>query len=169
MRVAVLRKPTMRVALVLAFLLIVGLWGYTGYEFTSRMAAVEDASAVVTARYLKAQERLTTIRSQVLVAAVHVRDALLEADRKPEPKRTQALRQIKAQVLVGLRKDISGYRQYASWLRQYRQKHELSETAPSCEGVHVAISLKYCHIYNDLAHLHTLDHLLSAQGDLFGL
>ena len=93
---------------------------------------------------------------------------ITEADLKPEPKRTQALRQLKAQVLVELRKDISGYRQYARWLRQYHQKHELSEAAPTCEGVHVAISLKYCHITNDLAHLHTLDHLLSAQGDLFG-
>ena len=65
MPVAVLRKPTIQVALIVAFLLIVALWGYTGYEFTSRMAAVEEASAEVTARYLEAQERLTTIRSQL--------------------------------------------------------------------------------------------------------
>ena len=80
MPVAVLRKPTIQVALVLAFALIVGLWGYTGYEFTSRMAAVEEQSADVTARYLEAQESLTTIRSQLLVASVHIRDALLEPD-----------------------------------------------------------------------------------------
>ena len=93
---------------------------------------------------------------------------IAEADRKPEPKRTEALRQLKTQVLVELRKDVSAYRQYACWLRQYRHKHEISEAAPSCEGVHVAISLKYCHIYNDLAHLHTLEELLNLQPDLFG-
>jgi signal transduction histidine kinase len=80
MPVAVLRKPTIQVALALACLLIVGLWVYIGYEFTTRMAAVEEQSAAVTARYLEAQERLTTVRSQVLVASVHIRDALLESD-----------------------------------------------------------------------------------------
>jgi signal transduction histidine kinase len=78
MRAPVLRQPTMQVALFLGFALIVGLWGYTGYEFTIRMAGVEAESAKVTARYLEAQDRLTTIRSQILVASVQVRDALLE-------------------------------------------------------------------------------------------
>lgn len=86
MRVTALRKPTIQLALVLAFVLIVGLWAYTGYEFTSRIAAVEQAAADVTARYLEAQERLTTIRSQVLVASVHIRDALLEPDRTLIPR-----------------------------------------------------------------------------------
>lgn len=86
MRLAGLRRPTIQVALVLAFILIVALWGYTGYEFTSRMAAVERDSAEVTARYLEAQERLTTIRSQVLVGSVHIRDALLETNRDLLPR-----------------------------------------------------------------------------------
>jgi signal transduction histidine kinase len=80
MRLPVLRKPTIQAALFIGFALVVVLWGYTGYEFTTRMAAVEDESAQVTARYLEAQEHLTMIRSQVLVASVHVRDALLETD-----------------------------------------------------------------------------------------
>jgi signal transduction histidine kinase len=86
MRVPALRKPTIQVALVLGFGLIVGLWGYTGYEFTSRIAAVEEQSADITARYLEAQERLTTVRSQLLVGSVHVRDALLEPDRTLIPR-----------------------------------------------------------------------------------
>jgi methyl-accepting chemotaxis protein len=81
MRVLALRKPTIQAALILSVGLIVGLWAYTGYEFTTRMAAVEEQSAGITARYLEAQERLTTVRSQVLVGSVHVRDALLESDR----------------------------------------------------------------------------------------
>ena len=91
MPVAALRKPTIQVALVLGFVLIVGLWAYTGYEFTSRMAAVEEQSADITARYLEAQERLTTVRSQVLVGSVHVRDALLESDRTLIPRYQQQI------------------------------------------------------------------------------
>jgi signal transduction histidine kinase len=81
-----LRKPTIQAALFIGFALVVVLWGYTGYEFTMRMAAVEDESAQVTARYLEAQEHLTMIRSQVLVASVYVRDALLETDRTLIPR-----------------------------------------------------------------------------------
>src|SRR5690606_11490749 len=75
-----LRRPTMKAVLIAGFALVVGLWAYTGYEFTSRMAAVEDQSNKITARYLEAQESLTRIRSQLLVASVYVRDALLEPD-----------------------------------------------------------------------------------------
>lgn len=78
MRVPPLRRPTIQVALLLGFGLVVGLWAYTGYEFTTRMAAVEEASAEITARYVEAQDRLTRVRSQLLVASVFVRDALLE-------------------------------------------------------------------------------------------
>ena len=78
MRVSPLRRLTIQAALLLGFGLVVGLWVYTGYEFTTRMAGVEDESAQITSRYLEAQERLTRVRSQVLVAAVLVRDALLE-------------------------------------------------------------------------------------------
>jgi signal transduction histidine kinase len=80
MPLAVLRKPTIQAALLIGFALVVVLWGYTGYEFTMRMATVEDESGQVTARYLEAQEHLTMIRSQVLIASVYVRDALLETD-----------------------------------------------------------------------------------------
>ena len=103
MRMAAFRKPTLQVALVVAFLAIVGLWGYTGYEFTSRMAAVEADSAAVTARYLEAQERLTTIRSQVLVASVHVRDALLETDRSLIPRYERQINDTYASIDLALR------------------------------------------------------------------
>lgn len=102
MRGTVLRKPTIQVALILAFALIVGLWGYTGYEFTTRMAAVEEASADVTARYLEAQERLTTIRSQVLVASVHIRDALLESDQSLIPRYERQISDTYASIDVAL-------------------------------------------------------------------
>jgi signal transduction histidine kinase len=81
----------MQAALILSVGLIVGLWVYTGYEFTTRMAAVEEQSAEITARYMEAQERLTTVRSQVLVGSVHVRDALLEPDRTLIPRYEQQI------------------------------------------------------------------------------
>ena len=123
MRVARMRKPTIQVALVLAFLLIVGLWGYTGYEFTTRMAAVEEASAQITSRYLEAQERLTTIRSQILVASVHIRDALLEPNRTLIPRYERQINDSYASMDAALRDyepvlDSIGQREHVERLRR---------------------------------------------------
>jgi signal transduction histidine kinase len=103
MRALPLRKPTIQAALFSGFALVVVLWGYTGYEFTSRMAAVEDESAQVTVRYLEAQEHLTMIRSQVLVASVYVRDALLETDRGLIPRYESQIEDTYARIDAALR------------------------------------------------------------------
>jgi signal transduction histidine kinase len=99
----VLRKPTIQAALFIGFALVVVLWGYTGYEFTMRMAAVEAESAQVTVRYLEAQEHLTMIRSQVLVASVYVRDALLETDRTLIPRYESQIEETYQRIDAALR------------------------------------------------------------------
>jgi signal transduction histidine kinase len=72
---------TIRAALFVAFTLLLGLWLLSGYYFSTRVAAVEQEAAVINARYMNAQELLSTVRGQVLVASVLVRDALLDPDR----------------------------------------------------------------------------------------
>jgi len=47
-----------------------------------------------------------------------------------------------------------------------QQSVDSGETA--CTDIHTGISLKHNHLYNDFAHLLTLDNLLSKQPDLFG-
>jgi signal transduction histidine kinase len=102
-RVPPLRKPTIQVALLLGCGLLVGLWVYTGYEFTVRMAAVEEQSAAITARYLGAQDTLTTIRQQLLVASVYVRDALLESNPALVERYRQQLETVYAAIDGALR------------------------------------------------------------------
>ena len=103
MQVPALRKPTIQVALFVGFAMVVGLWGYTGYEFTTRMAVVEQQATDVTARYLEAQEQLTMIRSQMLVASVYVRDALLEPDSDLVPRYQAQIEQTYARIDAALR------------------------------------------------------------------
>jgi len=69
-----------RAALFLGFGLIVGIWLFAGYYFTRRIADVERQAAAINARYRHAQELLSTVRSQVLLGSVYVRDALLDPD-----------------------------------------------------------------------------------------
>jgi signal transduction histidine kinase len=71
---------TIRAAVFGCFCATLGLWFFTGNAFTQRMADVERDAAAVNARYHQAQETLATVRAQVLVGSVLVRDALLDPD-----------------------------------------------------------------------------------------
>ena len=77
---AVGRRLTMRAALALGFGATFGLWVFAGYYFTQRMADVQRESAAVNRRYMEAQELLSSIRTQVLLGSLWVRDALLDPD-----------------------------------------------------------------------------------------
>ena len=80
---------TIKTAILLGFGLTLGLWIVAGYQFTRRMADVEREAAAVNARYMQAQELLSTVRAQILIGSVYVRDALLD----PTPGSAGAYRQ----------------------------------------------------------------------------
>ena len=88
-----------------------------------------------------------------------------EADGKPEPKRTEALRYLRNLVRENLCGDISRYRECVRELRQWRSEQDGTGQL-ECGGVHTAISLKFNHILNDFANLQRLDSL-PKQVDLF--
>ena len=69
---------TIRTAVFAGFGLIGGIWLFAGYYFTGRMAELEHRSSAINARYTRAQDLLTTVRGQVLMGSVYVRDALLD-------------------------------------------------------------------------------------------
>jgi signal transduction histidine kinase len=70
------------------FGLIGGIWLSAGYYFSSRMAELEHRSTDINERYMRAQDLLTTVRGQVLMGSVYVRDALLD----PNPGTADAYR-----------------------------------------------------------------------------
>lgn len=116
------------------------------------------------------------LKPREISAAVKVRgyqgymaDDIIQADKRPEPQRSEALRSIKANVLKSFWDDLSHYRALATQLRKYRQTNDPKYAGKICDDIHTSISLKHNHIYNDLAHLHFLDDCLSKQKDLFDL
>jgi len=94
-------------------------------------------------------------------------DAIAKADNLHEPRRSQVLREIREQVKADLTSDLSLYREFARKLARHRDTGEDSGTDRECADIHVNISLKHNHIYNEFAHLIALDDLLNKQGDLF--
>jgi len=71
----------MRSVLLAGFGLTFGIWLFAGNYFLNRISEIESRTAAVNVRYMQAQERLSTVRAQVLLASVYVRDALLDRDR----------------------------------------------------------------------------------------
>ena len=73
-----LEPLTIRAALFLGFGLIFGLWLISGFDLVRRLAEVESRASAINARFTKSEELLFTVRAQVLLGAVYVRDALLD-------------------------------------------------------------------------------------------
>jgi signal transduction histidine kinase len=71
---------TLKAALIMGFGITVGLWFFAGYQTTQRMKDVESDTNAINERYMRAQELLSSVRAQVLLESVFIRDALLDPD-----------------------------------------------------------------------------------------
>jgi signal transduction histidine kinase len=71
---------TIKAALFLGFGLTLAFWLVTGYQLNQRFSDVEARATAFNTRYLRAQETLREIDSQVRTGSVLLRDALLSAD-----------------------------------------------------------------------------------------
>lgn len=61
------------------------MWLVAGLDMTRRINEVERQTAAINQRYERAQEALSDVRAQVLLASVVVRDALLDPDPQATP------------------------------------------------------------------------------------
>ena len=78
---ATLRGLTIKAVVALGFAITLGVWLVAGYRSAQRMAAVQEEAQQISARYAHAQDLLSTVRVQVLLASVYSRDALLDPAR----------------------------------------------------------------------------------------
>lgn len=74
---AQVERISARTALGVGFAITIGLWTYTGFAVSQQLAGVKAGAAELTARYDQSQQLLMTVRTQVLLISVRVRDALL--------------------------------------------------------------------------------------------
>jgi len=78
-------RLSIRAAVFLGFGLILGLWLFAWMQLSLRITEAQSRAVAINARYVKAQETLSNIRSQVLLASVAFRDALLDRNRDNMP------------------------------------------------------------------------------------
>src|SRR4051794_22429549 len=72
---------------------MLGLWLFSGYYFSTRVSDVEHEATTINSRYMNAQELLSTVRAQVLLASGLGREGLLD----PNPGSAGAYRRQRAE------------------------------------------------------------------------
>jgi signal transduction histidine kinase len=77
------RPRTIKAALLAGFLVIFAVWLGSTFYFTERLARAQEQSAAIHARFARGQDLLFALQSQVLLASIYVRDALVEDDDSP--------------------------------------------------------------------------------------
>jgi signal transduction histidine kinase len=73
-------RLNMRRALLCGFGAVFVLWLLSAYELVRRLGELEGRGAAVSTRFDESEELLFTVRTQVLLGSVYVRDAALEID-----------------------------------------------------------------------------------------
>ena len=71
------RPRTIKAALLAGFLVIFAVWLGSTFYFTDRLARAQAQSAAIHARFARGQDLLFALQSQVLLASIYVRDALV--------------------------------------------------------------------------------------------
>src|SRR6478736_2884203 len=96
-----MRPPrTIKAALLAGFLVIFAVWLASASYFTDRLTEAHERNAAIQARYARGQDLLSAVRSQVLLASIYVRDAIIEAEQSPDALAAtrDQLRSLQAQV-----------------------------------------------------------------------
>ena len=111
---------TIRAALLAGFSLTLGLWLFVGYQVTLRMQETQREGAAASARYLQAQELLASVRPQVMVASVFVRDALLN----PEVRTIESHRDEIRRAYATIDREPARYVPFVGRLARFRHQRE---------------------------------------------
>ena len=99
------RTGSIRGALLIGFGLTVSVWLVAGLYFSGRIADLDERTSDIRERYIRAQELLSTARTQVLLGSVLLRDALLDAD----PAVTDASRDAVGRALDAASSSLEAY------------------------------------------------------------
>jgi signal transduction histidine kinase len=118
---------TVRAAVFVGFGLLAGIWLFTGYYFTGRMAELERRAAEINRRYMQAQDLLATARSEILMGSVYVRDALLDPNAANADEYRRQLQQICDTADSALRGYVPIFDLPGEQERVDRLRHELDD------------------------------------------
>src|SRR5215510_9311299 len=93
------RPQSIRAALLAGFFIIFAVWLASTYYFTGRLADSQRRNSAIHARFGREQALLFTIRSQVLLGSIYVRDALSDPNEEASRVARDQIQTLKTDVL----------------------------------------------------------------------
>ena len=120
---AFLRAPaprSVRAALLAGFAVVFGLWLLWGYELVRSLRQIEQSVTNLQASYMRGEQTLSKIRTDVLLGSIYLRDALIDgASARRETYRTELmrLRGEVEQLLGRYVPDVSSHEEREHWAR----------------------------------------------------
>ena len=118
---------TLRPLLLLGFAIIFGLWLVSGYELVQRVLEAERQSTAITTRFTAGEELLFTVRGQVFLSSVYVRDAALDIRPDAASFYREQLRTTRTDVEQALERylpDVDSSIEREHWARLEAQLHD---------------------------------------------
>jgi signal transduction histidine kinase len=125
---------TIRSALVAGFMVVFGLWALSGYELVRRLQDVEQRTGAEHQAALRGDRVLSTVRTNVLLGSIYLRDALIDNRPATRDYYRDELNQIRGEVervLPGYLIEVTSAEERRHWtelqseLQEYWKSREL--------------------------------------------
>lgn len=121
----------MRRALLFGFGAVFALWLLSAYELVRRLGELEGRGAAVSTRFDESEELLFTVRTQVLLGSVYVRDAALAIDPDAvrfDREQVQHTRRAIDQALAQYVPEVDSEVEREHWTRLQAELHDYWDT-----------------------------------------
>src|ERR1051325_2162254 len=82
------RASSTRAALATGFALVFALWLLWGYQLTRSLQNIEKCVASVHEQYVRGEQTLSKVRTNVLLGSIYLRDALIDTAAPPREEYT---------------------------------------------------------------------------------
>ena len=98
------RRPAFstRVALATGFAIVFGLWLLWGYQLGRSLQEIERSVATVHEEYVRGEQTLTKVRTNVLLGSIYLRDALIDSGSPRRDYYRVELSRLRAEVEASL-------------------------------------------------------------------
>jgi signal transduction histidine kinase len=97
-RIDLLPRSSIRTALLAGLVTVFGLWLLSGYELLVSVGDVENRVDALHASYVRGEETLSTVRVNVLLGSIYLRDALVDTGSVTRQFYLDELHQIRAEI-----------------------------------------------------------------------
>ena len=132
------RVSTIRRALLLGFAAVFGLWLFSAYDLARRVTEGDAQAAALMARFTEAEEVLSTVRAEVIMSSVYLRDAVLDTRPDAEPFYAQRVQATRANVDRALQRylpNVDSDVEREHWMRLHAELQAYwSSVSPALDG-----------------------------------